>query len=391
MAIAILGARQAASEEGRACRACASIAAAAAFWALGSAQWIFGAQPGDERVALAWLASAVLAGVALFQYPGAPRDASGRARTLVDALIVGGSALLIAWPAGLADQYESGGECPADGGAGHRLHHRRRGGDRDADPREAVCAPSAALGRVGLGGDRRRKLRARLARDGWDGRGGTSALRGLAARLDCGCARDPAGGRLDREARRARTRRARASERADPVDSVRRQRDRGRRERGRRRAERLRDLVPVDRADADRRPPDPGAEREHRLLASPGDEARGSRRRGAPQRGAVPLAGSELLRHDHRRRTRRLGRLSEPRDPPGPRLRARRRPRPLPPARPDSPAGRPQADQPRARAARLPGGGQASSNVRSATATDTGAMWRRSRATEPRTRPSPRS
>jgi diguanylate cyclase (GGDEF)-like protein/PAS domain S-box-containing protein len=53
------------------------------------------------------LSSPVLISFAIAMLPGAPPHASGRGRTLVDGLIVGGSALFLAWMAGLSGIYEA--------------------------------------------------------------------------------------------------------------------------------------------------------------------------------------------------------------------------------------------------------------------------------------------
>src|SRR5438105_9393825 len=55
--------------------------------------------PGTGRV-LALTGGALIALVAMRWLPGAPPHLSGQGRTLVDGLIVAGSALLVAWVAG---------------------------------------------------------------------------------------------------------------------------------------------------------------------------------------------------------------------------------------------------------------------------------------------------
>src|SRR5258708_7285931 len=84
---------------------------AATLWGLGSVFWLAGADAGSVAVSVAWTAAAVFSGIGLAQFPGTTPLASGRLRTVVDALIVGASTLMIAWPLGFGDLYHTGGEA----------------------------------------------------------------------------------------------------------------------------------------------------------------------------------------------------------------------------------------------------------------------------------------
>jgi diguanylate cyclase (GGDEF)-like protein/PAS domain S-box-containing protein len=80
---------------------------AALLWAAGITLWL-GSGGAAGPVALAALVASTLAqACALALVPGAPPHASGRARTAVDGLIVGCSALLVAWILGLEQLYAS--------------------------------------------------------------------------------------------------------------------------------------------------------------------------------------------------------------------------------------------------------------------------------------------
>src|SRR5436305_6734321 len=107
MAYAIAAARE---DEGRRARDCwALLAAGTTVWAGAGVAWVAGGAGAPTMgVAIAWLASLTLDGAAMALYPGAPRHASGRGRTLVDGLIVTASTLLIAWSVGLDDLYAAG-------------------------------------------------------------------------------------------------------------------------------------------------------------------------------------------------------------------------------------------------------------------------------------------
>jgi diguanylate cyclase (GGDEF)-like protein/PAS domain S-box-containing protein len=83
------------------------LSGAAASWAVAIGLWQLGeGPPGVPHIALVTLALALEAG-GLGMLPGTPERASGLARTLVDGLIVAGSALLIVWAVGLSDLYPS--------------------------------------------------------------------------------------------------------------------------------------------------------------------------------------------------------------------------------------------------------------------------------------------
>jgi diguanylate cyclase (GGDEF)-like protein/PAS domain S-box-containing protein len=78
-------------------------------WALVTTEWLDrGGGIPVVAESIGWLLSAVIAAAALVLAPGAPRQLSGGARTLVDGLIVGASALFVAWYAGLGNAYEPG-------------------------------------------------------------------------------------------------------------------------------------------------------------------------------------------------------------------------------------------------------------------------------------------
>jgi signal transduction histidine kinase len=90
------------------------LAASALGWTLVSASiLVTGASAPNRAEAIALIATAALAASGMAAFPGSPPHASGRARTLVDGLIVGGSALFVAWTLGLDDLYEA---HPALGG-----------------------------------------------------------------------------------------------------------------------------------------------------------------------------------------------------------------------------------------------------------------------------------
>jgi signal transduction histidine kinase len=82
------------------------LAASALGWMLVSASiLVTGASAPNRAEAIALIATAALAASGMAAFPGSPPHASGRARTLVDGLIVGGSALFVAWTLGLDDLY----------------------------------------------------------------------------------------------------------------------------------------------------------------------------------------------------------------------------------------------------------------------------------------------
>jgi diguanylate cyclase (GGDEF)-like protein/PAS domain S-box-containing protein len=74
---------------------------------------MFGEGP-ELVLGIAVVATSVVAAVICARFPGAPPHLSGRARTLVDGLLVAGSALLVAWVLGLDQLY-------ADAGTADRL------------------------------------------------------------------------------------------------------------------------------------------------------------------------------------------------------------------------------------------------------------------------------
>ncbi len=76
----------------------------AAAWIPIAAIWMIGGTGGSLPEALIAV-PAVLVGLGAGLLPGAPRDPAARGRTLVDGLIVGGSALFVAWALGLSDLY----------------------------------------------------------------------------------------------------------------------------------------------------------------------------------------------------------------------------------------------------------------------------------------------
>src|SRR3954447_25424871 len=93
-----------------------SLLAASAFgWTLVSATVLVtgGSEP-NRAEAIALIATAVLAASAMAAFPGSPPHGSGRARTLVDGLIVAGSVLFVAWTLGLDELY-SGDPAPGGG------------------------------------------------------------------------------------------------------------------------------------------------------------------------------------------------------------------------------------------------------------------------------------
>jgi diguanylate cyclase (GGDEF)-like protein/PAS domain S-box-containing protein len=109
-ALACAGAAQATS--GRRRGSWILLGAGAFVWLLGTAVGLIGGElgvGGFEIVAL--LAAFLLTAAALASFPGAPPHTSGRARTLVDGLIVAGSVLFIAWTFGLEGLYESGSDA----------------------------------------------------------------------------------------------------------------------------------------------------------------------------------------------------------------------------------------------------------------------------------------
>jgi signal transduction histidine kinase len=90
------------------------LAASALGWMLVSATVLISGGTEPNRVeAITLIATAAVAASAMALFPGSPPHASGRARTLVDGLIVAGSALFVAWTLGLDDLY---GAHPAGGG-----------------------------------------------------------------------------------------------------------------------------------------------------------------------------------------------------------------------------------------------------------------------------------
>jgi diguanylate cyclase (GGDEF)-like protein/PAS domain S-box-containing protein len=79
-------------------------------WTAGVLVWLVGGANGlGEAGAVVLLAATTVATVGLALFPGAPPHASGRARTVVDGLIVSGSALFAAWVLGLDGLYANGG------------------------------------------------------------------------------------------------------------------------------------------------------------------------------------------------------------------------------------------------------------------------------------------
>src|SRR4051812_10670296 len=90
------------------------LAASAFGWTLVSATVLVtgGSEP-NRAEAIALIATAVLAASAMAAFPGSPPHVSGRARTLVDGLIVAGSVLFVAWTLGLDELYSG---HPAPGG-----------------------------------------------------------------------------------------------------------------------------------------------------------------------------------------------------------------------------------------------------------------------------------
>ena len=90
------------------------LAASALGWLLVSATVLLSAETALNRAeAIALIVTAAFAASAMAVFPGSPPHASGRARTLVDGLIVGGSALFAAWALGLDDLYST--HSPAGG------------------------------------------------------------------------------------------------------------------------------------------------------------------------------------------------------------------------------------------------------------------------------------
>src|SRR3954453_3749890 len=90
------------------------LAASAFGWTLVSATVLVtgGSEP-NRAEAIGLIAPAVLAASAMAAFPGSPPHVSGRARTLVDGLIVAGSVLFVAWTLGLDELYSG---HPAPGG-----------------------------------------------------------------------------------------------------------------------------------------------------------------------------------------------------------------------------------------------------------------------------------
>lgn len=85
------------------------LGAAAACSALSLAAWAAWAEASAPGAVAGLTAAGLLAGTAVAVFPGAPQHASGRGRTLVDALIVSASALLVAWTLGLDGLYAEAG------------------------------------------------------------------------------------------------------------------------------------------------------------------------------------------------------------------------------------------------------------------------------------------
>jgi diguanylate cyclase (GGDEF)-like protein/PAS domain S-box-containing protein len=81
--------------------ACALMWFGASGTRLATGSWSLGGHVGFALV----LSAALLALLGLLRLPGATPHSSGQARTLVDGLIVGGSALFVAWSLGLDDLY----------------------------------------------------------------------------------------------------------------------------------------------------------------------------------------------------------------------------------------------------------------------------------------------
>jgi diguanylate cyclase (GGDEF)-like protein/PAS domain S-box-containing protein len=99
------------ASHGRRLLLAAALACAAVAWAVGVVAWLAAGGGATGTVpAIAWLLAACLTGFAAANFPGAPRHASGRLRTLVDGMIVSASVLLVAWTAGLHGIFDGGAE-----------------------------------------------------------------------------------------------------------------------------------------------------------------------------------------------------------------------------------------------------------------------------------------
>jgi signal transduction histidine kinase len=86
------------------------MAVAAGTWAIGALWWfVAGAGHVSDGEAAVWSLAALVAAASLALSPGAPRDAPGAGRTMVDGLIVGASALFVACALGLDDLYSGTG------------------------------------------------------------------------------------------------------------------------------------------------------------------------------------------------------------------------------------------------------------------------------------------
>jgi diguanylate cyclase (GGDEF)-like protein/PAS domain S-box-containing protein len=106
-AAAVVCGLAAARSRARERRARIVLAAAAVMWAAAAA----GGADGRPLVAAAAIVAALVVVAALRQLPGAPPHLSGQGRTLVDGLIVAGSALLVAWTLGLDGGYRGSGDA----------------------------------------------------------------------------------------------------------------------------------------------------------------------------------------------------------------------------------------------------------------------------------------
>jgi diguanylate cyclase (GGDEF)-like protein/PAS domain S-box-containing protein len=89
----------------RSMRGWALIGAGALCWAIGVGIWLAGGKVPSEPGAILVLAAPLLAGAGAVTLPGGPPHLSGRARNLVDALIVAGSVLFLAGVFGFGDLY----------------------------------------------------------------------------------------------------------------------------------------------------------------------------------------------------------------------------------------------------------------------------------------------
>jgi len=95
------------STRGRTRLAWGLLAASALGWAIVAITGLAAGELGASPAEIVAIASSVLAASGMALFPGAPPHASGRARTLVDGLIVAASALFIAWTLGLDDLYRA--------------------------------------------------------------------------------------------------------------------------------------------------------------------------------------------------------------------------------------------------------------------------------------------